>query len=169
MQSMLSDGIAGRGLQREQKPIVLPNYGRDISIGEAIDSASNVKYTATTTLGIEFKIANDTDQSNTEHSKEISLRLAAFLLYYPNMLHGSLSMSDIVLNLDCGSGICGIAALQLGYTNVIFADPHEGVVRHAVWPNIWMNCEDKLVHSRCISSANWVALSEYLSDPGPNK
>lgn len=154
---------------RDEKINILPDYGKDVSVSEALDASANITFTRQCLYGIETKVTHTSIQRRLDDSKDISSRLAALLRRYPKLLHFALTKSEIVLNLDCGYGFCGIAALQLGYSNVIFVDTRADILCEAVWPNIVMNCSDNIASVRCVVSNNWVALSEYLSDPGHNK
>lgn len=163
-------GIAEKGFSaREAKIIIIPDYGKDVTVDEALEGKLEIAYLLQHIHTREFKVTRGALRWHTEYIQDASSRLASFILQYPAMLKKYLATSEIVLHLDCGHGFCGIAALQLGYEKVIFVDTSADVVKGVVWPNIVMNCGDKAIQARCIASSNWIGLSEYLSDPGHNK
>ena len=66
-----------------------------------------------------------------------------------------------VIELGCGHGFPGIAALQLGYKHVVFSDLNAEVVDSVTWPNIFLNCSDDMSRSVCYSG-DWDDLSKHL-------
>lgn len=156
---------------QETKVIVVPSYGKDVSKCVALDliAAKKVTHAFKNYYGVEFHVTEGLLARCAEFNQDSSSRLSAFMLRYPALLFQSAAKSDLVLHLDCGHGFCGLVAMKLGYTNTIFADTREDVLQEVVWPNILMNSGENAGSARCVVSSNWVALSEYLSDPGPNK
>eukprot|EP01038_Epipyxis_sp_PR26KG_P014658 gene14658-19693_t len=63
-----------------------------------------------------------------------------------------------VIELGCGHGLPGIAALKLGFSSVMFADLNEEVLLNRTWPNIILNCPDQIFRASCVSG-DWDNLS----------
>lgn len=90
---------------------------------------------------------------------ECSVDLAIFILQRKCQLpdHGA----GRVIELGCGHGFPGIAALKVGYTKVVFSDLNAEVIDQATWPNVFLNCRDFMADVRCYSG-DWDALSSTL-------
>lgn len=156
-------------LGRDSKQIVPPIYGCDISSLESTTDSTKLASTDLTMHGVKLHLTEGMKQSYDKCTIDSSCNLATFLLHYPAIVQLSVPPKEIII--ECGPGFSGIAALHLGYQNVMFAATSADIVRNALWPNIILNCTGtcEVAHARCIASSNSVALSEYLSDPGPNK
>lgn len=90
---------------------------------------------------------------------ECSVDLAVLLLQNK---HNIISPnSGKVLELGCGHGFPGIAALRLGYQQVVFSDLNGEVIDSATWPNIFLNCPDTMARAMCYSG-DWEGLSTEL-------
>jgi hypothetical protein len=69
-----------------------------------------------------------------------------------------------VIELGCGHGFPGVAALKLGYTQVVFSDYNAEVINSVTWPNVVLNCQDiSLTDVRCFSG-DWDSLPEKIID-----
>lgn len=90
---------------------------------------------------------------------ECSVDLAIFILQRkcPLPLEGT----GRVVELGCGHGFPGIAALKTGYQKVLFSDLNAEVIDQATWPNVFLNCRDTMAGVRCYSG-DWDALSATL-------
>lgn len=163
-QACRNPGIAARDVKQAAVPV----YGTDVSVTQAMQQSNTFDYTTLSIYDIDLHVARDT-LCVIDAARDASCRVAAFLLNCPNILLQTVDKGDNVVNIECGDGFVGIAALQLKFTHVIFADLSIASMRDVVWPNVVMNFGNDVSHVRCVASANWVALSEYLSDPGPNK
>jgi methylase of polypeptide subunit release factors len=90
---------------------------------------------------------------------ECSVDLAVLLLQkkyqLPNPATGR------VIELGCGHGFPGIAALQLGYQHVFFSDLNSEVIDGVTWPNVYLNCQSAIPRVSCYSG-DWEALSTHL-------
>lgn len=155
--------------QWDAKPVNAPVYGRDVSLHEALDGANSFDYVLQSMGGINLQVSRRMAPSAADGHSSSASRVALLILNSPNTLFYYVTRSSRVLNLDCGFGFSGIAAHQLGYSNLVLTDVSAEHMRGVVWPNIVMNCSENVANVRCVVSSNWVALSEYLSDPGPNK
>lgn len=67
------------------------------------------------------------------------------------------------IELGCGHGFPGIAALKLGYQQVVFSDLNGEVIESATWPNIYLNCREQMARAVCYSG-DWSALSTELTN-----
>lgn len=67
------------------------------------------------------------------------------------------------IELGCGHGFPGIAALKLGYQQVVFSDLNGEVIESATWPNIYLNCREQVPRAVCYSG-DWEALSRELTN-----
>lgn len=147
-----------------------PDYGRDVSVFECRNCAREDGSHRVHCIDDKcFIVSRDIGSSSLQESSNSALSLSAFLFQNRDSLLEAAPIRDSVLHLDCGHGFCGMTALQLGYYNVIFADVSNDLLKEVVWPNIKMNCDEQVPNARCVVSSNWVALSEYLSEPGEDK
>lgn len=90
---------------------------------------------------------------------ECSVDLAIFILQRKCQL--PLEATGRVVELGCGHGFPGIAALKVGYKKVLFSDLNAEVIDQATWPNIFLNCRDNMSEVKCYSG-DWDALSTTL-------
>ncbi len=65
-----------------------------------------------------------------------------------------------VLELGCGLGLPGIAALSLGAQSAVFSDFNDDVLEYT-WKNIQLNCPQKLDSVQCYGG-DWLHLSKLL-------
>lgn len=66
-----------------------------------------------------------------------------------------------VIELGCGHGFPGVAALKLGCKRVVFSDLNAEVITAVTWPNIFLNCRDIMDRVECYSG-DWDELSTEL-------
>lgn len=65
-----------------------------------------------------------------------------------------------VLELGCGHGFPGITAMLLGYQHITFLDLNMEVIRHATWPNIFINSvAPTLCGIECLAG-DWLSLAQ---------
>lgn len=68
-----------------------------------------------------------------------------------------------VLDLGCGQGLLGIAALVLGCSSVTFSDFNELVLTDTTWPGIMKNCPQLLGKAICYAG-DWISLHRIFQD-----
>ena len=71
------------------------------------------------------------------------------------------------IELGCGHGFPGVAALKLGCPRVVFSDLNAEVINAVTWPNIFLNARDIMNRAECYSG-DWdelssTVLSRYVS------
>lgn len=152
---------------RGSKHIIQPDYGTDISRFEAC--APDYKRSIQLSVGREMRYLVVDKLVSTRASCDSSIRMAELLLGAPTLLRILHHHTSQILDLDGGYGFCGIACMRLGFAYVVFVDSNMSAIKEVVWPNIVMNCGENVSGARCLVSNNWIALSEFLSDPGENK
>lgn len=90
---------------------------------------------------------------------ECSVDLTALLL------QKQFSLPDVstcrVIELGCGHGFPGVAALKLGCKRVVFSDLNAEVINAVTWPNVFLNCRDIMDRVECYSG-DWDELSTEL-------
>jgi hypothetical protein len=78
---------------------------------------------------------------------------------------GSTSSSGGVLELGCGVGLPAIHALKVGFRSVDFCDLNSEVLTETTWPNVYLNCADRMsdprVSVRCFAG-DWLKLSKHF-------
>ena len=62
-------------------------------------------------------------------------------------------LSGAVVDLGCGHGFPGIAALMLGARRVVFSDMNAEVLSQVTWPNIQLNCTNRIEQARALCVA----------------
>lgn len=62
------------------------------------------------------------------------------------------------IELGCGHGFPGVAALKLGCPRVVFSDLNAEVINGVTWPNIFLNARDIMNRVECYSG-DWDELS----------
>lgn len=90
---------------------------------------------------------------------ECSVDLTALLLQNQCNLPDLTSCRAI--ELGCGHGFPGVAALRLGCTKVVFSDLNAEVINTVTWPNIYANCKANMHRAECFSG-DWDELSNVL-------
>lgn len=90
---------------------------------------------------------------------ECSLDLVQYLLQTWNSKN---CLKDCVLELGCGHGLPGIAALSLGYSLVVFLDFNDYVITSSTWPGIAKNCPQKMHQAICLAG-DWKYFSRDVS------
>lgn len=160
-----SEGIAIH--VRGSKLIIIPDFGTDVFRLEACEP--DVNESIQLPIGREAMFHVVDKLTSNGDVRENSTRFAELMFRFPKLFRVLGSQTDHVLDLDCGYGFRGIASIRLGFSNVIFVDSNMPVMKEVVWPNILLNCGENVSGVRCVVSTNWVALSEYLSDPGENR
>lgn len=146
-----------------------PEFGRDVSIFEALGNKRNIPSAVLDLHGIQMRIDARGVHAHLEGDADSSMKLASFILQNYDILPPQTPDSGYVVDLDCRNGFAGIAALQVGYQAVIFTEVSGQVLRNATWPNVVLNCPNSVGNCRCVLAGNWIALSEHLSLPGENK
>ncbi len=89
---------------------------------------------------------------------ECSLDLVNYMYENQSGLPGT---NSSVLELGCGHGYPGIAALKLGFSSVLFSDLNAEVLVESTWPNIVVNCPGMVDRCRCFAG-DWLSLSQHL-------
>lgn len=138
------------------------------------DNGGDIVYIPTTYSGFEFKriVLEETETAIDKTSDiipgvyeggnkvwECSVDLAVLLLQKKHQLPSP--ATGRVIELGCGHGFPGIAALQLGYQHVMFSDLNSEVIDGVTWPNIYLNCQSAISRASCYSG-DWEALSAHL-------
>jgi hypothetical protein len=90
--------------------------------------------------------------------------LASTLIQQPGLFSRNEQTKILVLN--CSSGCAGIAALQLGYRDVVFVDRLARTLSD-VWENVFLNAPDFMTSARCFTTGgvHWADLNEASPNP----
>jgi predicted nicotinamide N-methyase len=96
---------------------------------------------------------------------ECTLDLVLYLANY------SLSFQGLrILELGCGTGVVGIAAIKLfAPTSIVFADYNDDVLSETTWPNIMLNITED--NSQCdmhCYSGDWLRLISFIKTRSVN-
>jgi hypothetical protein len=91
---------------------------------------------------------------------EGSLDLVEFMLTNRSILPAT--GNGRVIELGCGHGFPGIAAISMGYRSVSFSDFNEDVVIRVTWPNIVLNCSEHDMQDVNCFYGDWMDLSNEL-------
>mmetsp|Transcript_16206 Transcript_16206/g.27181 ORF Transcript_16206/g.27181 Transcript_16206/m.27181 type:complete len:282 (-) Transcript_16206:373-1218(-) len=95
---------------------------------------------------------------------ECSGDLSDYLLKHRDIIPHTRNFRTI--ELGCGHGIPGIVSLLMGSHCVVFSDLNAEVIKETTWPNIYLNCHDKLSRATCYSG-DWDPLSLHFKTNTP--
>lgn len=146
-----------------KQPYIPPELGRDILVADSLADDS-VPFIEFSLHGMDFKAVGDAYCAD-----ERATKLALILLREVFPLQLQQLQTGNVLCLDDHTSLAGVTALRLGYKHVTFTNVSSAVLSNLVWPNVMLNCPSRIADARCVASANWIALSEYLITPGEHK
>lgn len=91
--------------------------------------------------------------------RNIDLALADVVTLDPTLQSGGSTRRVLVLN--CGEGLAGIAALQLGNRKVVFVDESADTIRENTWTNVFLNAPYQMAETRCLSTGQaWDQLGD---------